>query len=169
MPRRSKTSTSKSAVATPAIERLSFWQPLRTPLERWFEQLPLPNINPDLVSVGSVVLAFAFVVAVSQQMYGVSVVFLLLHLFLDGADGAIARRFRLRKTRIARQHGTLMDVFADRLSEAVIFLWPGFFWPWFPLFVLNVALSILSIRFRKSLVLPVRAVFAAVFIVSLVF
>lgn len=183
MPNRSKTSTSKHRAAQRGRGRLSvtsvptlapldasrpfYWRRLRSLVNAWYQTLPLPDINPDYVSFASLVVAFLFVVAVGQNLQLVAWIFLVVHLFLDGLDGAIAKRYQSRRTRVQQEHGVLADVVVDRAAEGILFVIPPFFWPWFPLFLLNSILAVLTIRRQQALILPLRIAFFIVFTVSL--
>lgn len=129
--------------------------------------MPLPSINPDIVSVVSLLVAFLFVVAVSMQLWFVSWIFLVVHLFLDGLDGAIARKFQVRKTPSQQQHGAVVDIIVDRASEGILFIIPPFFLPWFPLFLVNVLLTMLTFQKRRALIFPLRFAFFIVFTIQL--
>jgi phosphatidylglycerophosphate synthase len=82
----------------------------------------------------------------------IAMAFLILTLILDWLDGVIARKFGT-----ASYEGYLTDVASDRFSEGIIFL--GFFFPWFYLFCLNCALSLVSVKMRRHLILPLRHAF----------
>jgi phosphatidylglycerophosphate synthase len=143
------------------------WRRLRGASERLFDSYPLPNINPDLISTIGLCIAFLFVVAVSEGMTFVAWIFVLFHLLLDGLDGAIARRYRIRKTHAAKRHGQFVDIVFDRAAEGILFILPPFFIPWFPLFLLNIVLAILTIRWQRALILPLRHAFFVVYTISL--
>ncbi|MFH1171686.1 MAG: CDP-alcohol phosphatidyltransferase family protein [bacterium] len=147
--------------------RPAYWNRLRARVDRWYASFPLPRINPDLVSLVAIFVAFLFVVAVSIQLLFVAWIFLVIHLFLDGLDGAIARKYLYRKTRIQQQHGQLVDIIADRASEGVLFVIPPFFLPWFPLFLLNTVLAIVAVRQQRMLIVPLRLLFFIVFTIQL--
>ncbi|MBI4415103.1 MAG: CDP-alcohol phosphatidyltransferase family protein [Candidatus Kerfeldbacteria bacterium] len=150
-----------------ASTRWSVWQRLRTPFEAWFAALPLPRINPDLLSLASLSLALLFAMAVWVGVPFVAWVFLAVHLLLDGIDGAVARRYRFRRSKRDRLHGQLVDFAADRGSEFLLFLLPAFFVPWFALFVVNVALTIISVAKQRALALPLRQAFFIVYSIQL--
>ncbi len=143
------------------------WQKIRHVTDTGFLALPLPKVNPDAVSLGSVVAAVAFIVALSLGLAWIAWGILLAHLLLDGADGAIAKRYRFRRSKADRRHGQSVDLVADRASEFLLFLWPAFVWPWLPLALLNIGLAFLSVRYQRALVLPIRQAFVIVFTISL--
>lgn len=150
-----------------ASTRWSVWQRIRDPFEAWFAALPLPRINPDLLSLASLLLAALFVMAVWVGVPFVAWIFLAVHLLLDGLDGAVARRYRFRRTKREQLHGQLVDFAADRGSEFIMFFLPTFFVPWFPLFVVNVALTIVSVAKQRALAMPLRQLFFIVYSVQL--
>ena len=133
----------------------------------WYATLPLPRVNPDVISLIGVLVAFFVVVAVSAELWFVAWIFLVVHLFLDGLDGAVARAFHVRKTQSERAHGQVIDMAFDRASEGILFVIPPFFLPWFPLFVLNVLLTLLTLRRQRAYILPLRLIFFVVFTIQL--
>lgn len=80
--------------------------------------------------------------------------FLILTLLLDWLDGLIAKKHNL-----VSEKGYIVDVAADRLSEAIIFI--PFFYPWFYFFTLNMLLTIAGFIKNRHIILPLRAIFAA--------
>lgn len=154
-----------------AIEktRPRFWQEQRERLRAFFLSFPLPNVNPDVLSMSSVGMAILFVYALSRHDLLVAWIFLVVHLTLDGLDGAVAERFHVRKTKAQHRHGQIVDLTADRISEGIIFAWPPLFLFWFPLFLVNTVLACVQYRSQRALVLPLRQIFFIVFTLSLVF
>ncbi len=117
--------------------------------------LPVPNVNPSIVSGLSVVSSMLFVLSVPHSP-PLAFAFAALALLLDGFDGLIARKFR-RQT----EEGYLVDVASDRLSEGLIF--SVFFFPWFFLFTANCVLALASIARKRHIILPLRHVFIPVY------
>lgn len=146
-----------------------FWADLRAPFDRWFASLPLPHVNPDVVSGMSLLLAFLFVAAVYQDMPGVAWVFLAVHLFLDGAGIEIAGRWRKEHERDELLHGQRLDLFVDRAGELLLFSSPVFAWPWLFFFVINTFLTLLSIMKHRSYILPLRQAFLVYYTLTLIF
>lgn len=151
-----------------AASRPQFWQFVRKATDRFFSALPLPRIHPDIISTLGVLTALGvFFMLKESAAPGYSRVFttavawvlLLVHLLLDGADGAIARRFHFRKDSAQARRGELIDLTADRLSEGIIFFAPGLFFPWFIFFLLNTVCAIAQYRTHRALVQPLRIVF----------
>lgn len=158
----------KAVPQTPLeASRPDLWNRLRSDVNAWYATLPLPRINPDIISMLGVLVAFLFVVAVSAELPFVAWVFLLVHLFLDGLDGAVARAFQVRKTAAQRSHGQVVDMVFDRASEGILFVIPPFFLPWFPLFLLNILLTALTLQKQRAYILPLRLVFFVVFTIHL--
>lgn len=145
----------------------SWWDEFQGRVDAWYDSLPVPRINPDIVSGVALLIAFLVVVAVSVQLMFVAWLFLLVHLFLDGLSSAIERRYQTRQTSIERQHGVIADTLFDRASEGILFIIPPFFLPWFPLFLLNILLTLLSVRKHRSWVLPLRIAFFIVLSIQL--
>ena len=132
--------------------------------------MKVPATHPRrALGVLSLLGAFLFVVAVSQERGFVAWGFLLVHLFLDGLDGAVARRYHRRTSGRERAHGQLVDVLSDRASEGILFVIPPFFWPWFPLFLVNILLGFLTLKYQRALIFPLRHLFAIIFTLSLLF
>lgn len=144
-----------------------WWNRLRLGVEAWYASFPLPRINPDVVSLSAILVSFLFVVAVSNELSFVAWLFLCVLLFLDGLDGAIARKYGIRKTAADKRHGQLVDVVADRASEGILFVIPPFFLPWFPLFLVNIILTVITLRTQRAFILPLRLAFFVVFTISL--
>lgn len=114
-------------------------------------KLPLPRINPSIISVLSIFISLLFVIFWPVGWW-LGVIFLSLTLFFDWLDGAVAKKFEMQSRR-----GWLIDVFCDRLSEVIIFL--PFFNLWFYLVIFNILLSIFSFSSKRHLILPLRFAF----------
>lgn len=114
------------------------------------EGVPLPNINPDLVSAFSV-----FMVAVAfsyhNNLWWVFI-FIFVSLILDWLDGVIARKYNR-----ATSHGYWVDMICDRLVELMIAIYSPLFW--LPLFTLNIILTFVNLKTKVNLMLPIRAAF----------
>lgn len=147
--------------------RPHFWRSPRRRIDGWYDRLPLPAVNPDLISLGSLVLAVMFLISLWYGQTTLAWIVLLIHLFFDGLDGAVARRHGTRKTSAEHNHGLFVDLTVDRIAEGLLFLWPAFQLPWLPLFFVNVVLAVLSFIFRRALVQPLRFVFFLVFTFNL--
>lgn len=119
--------------------------------------LPLPNLNPNIVSMLSV-LAMMMIFFVSN-LYQV-LFFVILSIFLDWLDGTIARKYN----RI-NESGYIIDALCDRASEGVIAI--VLFYPWFYLFVLNLILLFISWQRKINLLMPLRLIFLLVIILKI--
>lgn len=136
--------------------RPRFWQKLRQTTDRWILLLPLPRVHPDVLSIISLMFAGGVLYELLLHHTFLAWVFLALNLFLDGLDGAVARKFSFRTTEAQRRSGELIDLLVDRLSEGMIFLAPQLFVPWFWLFLVNSALAVVQYRSKRALVQPLR-------------
>ncbi|MFH0962044.1 MAG: CDP-alcohol phosphatidyltransferase family protein [archaeon] len=137
------------------IKRLWLIEFLREFYEKLVGKLPLPKINPNILSLLSIAASILFVV-----VFGISrtvgILVLLSAILLDGLDGAVARKWR-GAFRTSEEAGYCVDLYSDRLSEGIIF--SVFFIPWFPLFAANCLLSFFGAGARRHIVLPLRGVF----------
>lgn len=142
--------------------RLKPVQKIRTRLDNLALKLPLPKINPNALSFLSVVFSLIFWFASKNEdklwSTGIAIACLIIIIMLDWLDGLVAKKYKS-----ASKFGWLVDVFADRLSEGILFL--SFIFPWFYLFVLNVVLSIISYRTKVHFILPLRIIFLIYFLI----
>jgi phosphatidylglycerophosphate synthase len=132
---------------------------LLSALEKW---VYLPAVNPSVYSALGVLLSSSFLYAQGTQ---VKIAILVLVLVSDWLDGATARRHHT-----ARRTGYIVDVVADRISEALIFASQAgttvgqiFLLLW----LVNVALAIYSIRSGKHSSLALRGFYLAVLLLQL--
>ena len=79
-------------------------------------QLPLPRINPSLVSALSVVTSLAFILVLKHSPV-LALLLVVMTLLLDWFDGLIAK-----KRELCSREGYLVDPVADRASEAILFI-----------------------------------------------
>jgi len=124
---------------------------MRKIIDRAGSVLPLPNVNPDVLSGMSVLTSMLFLAFTGFSMF-LSFVFLIATLFLDWFDGLIARKYGK-----SSETGYITDTASDRFSEGIIF--SAFFFPWFYLFALNCLLSIISVAKKRHFILPLRQIF----------
>jgi len=122
--------------------------------------LPLPRINPSLVSALSVVTSLAFVLVLKRSP-AAALSLAVITLLLDWFDGLIAKKYEM-----CSREGYLVDLAADRVSEAILFI--PYFFPWFYLFIVNSALTVFGIARHKHIILPLRAAFIMALFVQLV-
>jgi len=119
-------------------------------------QLPLPKVNPSTVSALSVVTSLAFVLVLKHSPV-LALLLVVVTLLLDWFDGLIAKKYEL-----CSREGYLVDLVADRASEAILFI--PYFAPWFYLFILNGVLTLFGTAKHKHILLPLRAVFIVAFV-----
>lgn len=119
-------------------------------------QLPLPKVNPSPVSAPSVVTSLAFVLVLKHSPV-LALLLVVVTLLLDWFDGLIAKKYEL-----CSREGYLVDLIADRISEAILFI--PYLMPWFCLFILNSILTLFGIAKRKQIILPLRAAFIVAFV-----
>jgi len=119
-------------------------------------QLPLPRVNPSLVSALSIVTSLTFILVLKHSPV-VAWSLVVITLLLDWLDGLIAKKYEL-----CSREGYLVDLIADRISEAILFI--PYLVPWFCLFILNSILTLFGIAKRKQIILPLRAAFIVAFV-----
>ena len=100
----------------------------------------IPTVNPDYVSLLSVVLSIVFVL-----LNNIFLLFLIL--FLDYLDGVFARRLNKKDEHI--------DLACDRISELIIFT---VYYEFLPFVVVNIWLSVLKLskNINLPIILPLR-------------
>jgi len=118
--------------------------------------LPLPKINPNIVSGMSIFTSIAFLLSF-QFSKPLAFVFIVLTLLLDWLDGLIARKHNL-----SSEEGYMVDVTADRISEGIMFI---LFPIWFILFAINNMLTMISFTKNRHIILPLRHIFLVYFII----
>lgn len=125
-------------------------QRFRTYIDSFVIEAPLPNINPDIISVLSVfmmVVAFLY----PDNIWWVFV-FVAMSLLMDWLDGVVARKFKRTSRR-----GYWVDVICDRLSELMLAIFSPLLWV--PLFSINVIMTFVNMKTKVHLILPLRAAF----------
>lgn len=137
-------------------DKLEIVKKLRAMTDYYLLRLPLPKINPNIVSGLSIISSLGFVLSLSESSLKLPFAFLIITLLLDWLDGLIAKKHSL-----ASEKGYIVDVASDRLSEAIIFI--PFFFPWFYLFTINMILTMFSFVGNRHIILPLRAIFAVYF------
>ncbi len=146
--------------------RPDVWRKLRSHSRRTLLAYPIPKVNPDAISFFSVCMAVLAVFAFSRNAFGAAWLFLALNLLFDGLDGAVAEKFRLRRTRKAQRHGEIVDLVTDRASELVLFAWPPIALVWMPLAIINAILAFIQYKTQHAFVIPLRLIFFLIFTVS---
>ena len=125
----------------------------RSGLDKWEKYLIFPLKNPSYYQVIGLVLSVVYMFASTLVIQSVIVGIVLI---LDWMDGAVARKYNL----VGRE-GWMIDVFVDRLSEGFIFtalLFTPIGTVFFVLYILNILLSMYSVKSGKHLILPLRFV-----------
>lgn len=131
-------------------DKMTWVQRFRDYVDAPLLQLPLPRINPNIITALSVVLSIVFTFLLTKPL--LALVTLLLVLLLDLLDGLIAHKYHLES-----EEGYMIDATADRLSEGIMFI--PYFIPWFFLFVVNCFLTLWSFKTKRHIVLPLRIAF----------
>jgi len=140
--------------------KLCFVKKMRKVTDHVFLKMPLPRVNPNMVSGLSLVTSVFFLLTLNSAILAFS--FLLLTLLLDWFDGLIAKKHNL-----CSEEGYMVDITADRLSEGIIF--SAFLFPWFHLFALNTVLTMLSFSRKKHVIIPLRHIFLVFFLLTVIF
>lgn len=125
----------------------------RSALDKWEKYLVFPLKNPSYYQVIGLMLSVVYLFSSTLIFQSVIVGIILI---LDWMDGAVARRYNL----VGRE-GWMIDVVVDRLSEGFIFaalLFTPIGMVFFALYILNIFLSMYSVKSGKHLVLPLRFV-----------
>lgn len=124
------------------------YRPLMDKLEKY---MIFPFKNPSHYQVVGLLLSICYLYAKSPATQSLILGTILI---LDWMDGAAARKYNL-----ASREGWIIDVFVDRISEGFIFT-PALFSPlgtiFFLLYILNIFLSIFSVKTGIHFILPVR-------------
>jgi|SRR3989344_678086 len=136
--------------------KLNFVKRFREIIDAPILLLPLPNINPNIISGLSVITSILFLLFLKKPI--IAFIFLLFTLIFDWIDGIIARKYNSTS-----DEGYIVDVICDRISESLMFI--PFFIPWFILFALNSLLLMISIRIGKHISLPLRHAFLIYYLV----
>lgn len=129
--------------------RLPLFSHARAIYEKATSLIPAPRADPNIFSALSIVSSIVFLVLFERVGNSARAAVLALVLFFDFLDGLVAR-----KRKIASETGYKIDVFSDRISEALVTL-PLFF-PWFLISSLNSLVCILGIWKGKHIVFPLR-------------
>lgn len=129
---------------------------VRAVVDYLFLRLPLPKVNPNVLSGLSIITSLLFVLTLRVSST-VALSFIIITLLLDWFDGLIAKKHNL-----CSEEGYIVDLVSDRVSEGIMFT--PFFVPWFFLFVINSILAVVSFIKRKHIVLPLRHAFLITFV-----
>lgn len=130
--------------------KLNWVKTIRKYLDGAVIRLPLPNVDPNIISVLSVL--FIIIALIFHDHIWWLFTWVLLSLIFDWLDGVIARKHKR-----ATKKGYLIDVYCDRLSEGLLFI--VFFNPWFYFFIVNLFLTVYSWKTKIHFVLALRLFF----------
>jgi phosphatidylglycerophosphate synthase len=110
----------------------------------------LRQVNANMISGLSLVFSPIAYLLLSERAIIASIVAIFLILLLDALDGIVARA----EGQTSSKDGWMVDVSVDRISEAVICLaLSGIF---ILLTILNMGLALLSYRYKKHAIIPLR-------------
>ena len=108
------------------------------------------KVNPDMISGLSLVFSPIAYLLLSERAIFASIIMIFFILLLDAFDGAVARA----KGQTSSKDGWVVDVSVDRISEAIICL--ALSRVFILLTVLNMGLALLSCRYKKHEIIPLR-------------
>lgn len=132
--------------------KIGFVQKAREVCDLWLLRLPMPNVNPSVISYLALPFSLAFILLWDKNEL-ISLIFLIIVLIFDWLDGLVAKKYRR-----ASEKGWLIDVATDRFSEGIIFAY--FFHPWFYFFLANIILTLISYKVKRHIfILPLRHFF----------
>ena len=134
----------------------------RKVLDFFEKKIRTPKINPSWMQVIAIFLSIYYLFLSSDI---VKIFFIIIVLITDWLDGAIARQQKK-----ASFKGWMIDVLVDRLSEGFIFwaeISTSFGFIFFLLWILNIILSIYSVKTKKHILLALRFLFIFVLIFRL--
>lgn len=135
--------------------KLKYVRKIREITDYIFLKLPLPKVNPNIISGLSILTSLLFILSLKYSLI-LAFVLIISTLLFDWFDGLIAKKYSL-----CSDEGYIVDVTSDRLSEGIMFI--PFFIPWFYLFVLNSILTVFSFAKNKHIIIPLRHIFAIYF------
>jgi phosphatidylglycerophosphate synthase len=133
--------------------KFGFLKTLRKYTDRLGFMLPLPGIDPNILSGLSILTSMLFLLSTIFSMH-LAFIFLLTTLVLDWFDGLVAKKYGSTS-----EEGYVVDIASDRFSEGLIFVSPAFFFPWFLFFVINCILAMFSVARKRHIIIPLRHAF----------
>jgi hypothetical protein len=110
----------------------------------------LRQVNANMISGLSLVFTPIAYLLLSERAIAASIIAIFLILLLDALDGIVARA----KGQTSSEDGWMVDVSVDRISEAVISL--ALSRVFILLTILNMGLALLSYRYKKHAIIPLR-------------
>jgi len=110
----------------------------------------LKQVDANMISgLGLVFTPIAYLL-LSERVIAASIIAIFLILLLDALDGIVARA----KGQTSSEDGWMVDISVDRISEAVISL--ALSRVFILLTILNMGLALLSYRYKKHAIIPLR-------------
>jgi len=110
----------------------------------------LRQVDANMISGLSLVFTPIAYMLLSERDIAASIIAIFLILLLDALDGIVARA----KGQTSSKDGWMVDVSVDRISEAVISL--ALSRVFILLTILNMGLALLSYRYKKHAIIPLR-------------
>jgi len=110
----------------------------------------LRQVDANMISGLSLVFTPIAYILLSERTIAASIIAIFLILLLDALDGIVARA----KGQTSSEDGWMVDVSVDRISEAVISL--ALSRVFILLTILNMGLALLSYRYKKHAIIPLR-------------
>ena len=110
----------------------------------------LRQVDANMISGLSLVFTPIAYMLLSERAIAASIIAIFLILLLDALDGIVARA----KGQTSSKDGWMVDVSVDRISEAVISL--ALSRVFILLTILNMGLALLSYRYKKHAIIPLR-------------
>ncbi len=110
----------------------------------------LKRVNANMISGLSLVCSPIAYLLISERAILASIIVLFLIMLLDALDGIVARAMG----QTSSEDGWMVDVSVDRVSEAVISL--ALSRIFILLTIINMGLALLSYRYRKHAIIPLR-------------
>lgn len=108
------------------------------------------QVDANMISGLSLVFTPIAYLLLSERAIAASIIAIFLILLLDALDGIVARA----KGQTSSEDGWMVDVSVDRISEAVISL--ALSRVFILLTILNMGLALLSYRYKKHAIIPLR-------------
>ena len=139
-------------------KKLKYVKEFRKIMDYYPLKLPLPRINPNIISGLSIITALLFILSLKYSKF-LAFILIIVTLLFDWFDGLIAKKHNL-----GSEKGYIVDVAADRISEGIMFI--PFFVPWFYLFTLNCFLTLFSFIKYKHIIMNLRIVFMVYFLLT---
>ena len=110
----------------------------------------LRQVDANMISGLSLVFTPIAYMLLSERAIAASIIAIFLILLLDALDGIVARA----KGQTSSEDGWMVDISVDRISEAVISL--ALSRVFILLTILNMGLALLSYRYKKHAIIPLR-------------